>query len=210
MDRRVRRIVPITGIVLGLTLWLLPLHARAVTVLNSSFETPSEGSSGYAYQPSGADWTFNTQAGIAGSGSPWFSGSPPDGTQAAFIQTNATSQGTISQSLSGFTAGQSYSVAFWIAGRPGYIANPVTVSLGGISLGTYTPGSTAFTQVTTTAIVAGAADLTLLFAGVGSGDDLDSAIDLVSVNPALVPEPSSIALVVAGALGLCVARRRTI
>jgi hypothetical protein len=191
---------PATGVAVLLTSLLLPLQAKAVPVLDPSFETPA--SHGLLYTPAGGDWIFSYPSGIA-SGT-FFSGPAPDGNQAAFIQTGSSVAGTISQSLSGFTVGQSYTTTFWIAERPGYSADPVTVTLGGIALGTYTPSSSSFTEVTTSALVAEATDMTLMFAGAVSGGDIGSAIDLVSVNDAAdsVPEPASGLVLLAGAVVL--------
>ena len=109
--------------------------------------------------------------------------------------------------LSGFTLGQSYAVTFWIAGRPGFLFNPVTVSLGGTDLGTYTPASSDFAEVTTSAMVAGGTNLTLLFSGAASSDDIGSAIDLVSVDTPAVPEPASGLVLLASAVLLGTVRR---
>jgi hypothetical protein len=71
-------------------------------------------------------------------------------------------------------------------------------------LGTYTPSSSSFTEVTTSALVAEATDMILMFAGAASGGDIGSAIDFVSVNDAAdsVPEPASGLVLLAGAVVL--------
>jgi hypothetical protein len=184
-----------------------PVHA-GIIVINNSFEIPAFSSGGWSYYSGSPDgsWTY-TSAGVANENSPWFLGAPPDGTQAAFCQ-NAC---TISQSLSGFQIGQSYSVSFYMADRPGYNPIGIQVLLGGADLGTYTPvnGNTAFVPVTTTSTIANATTMTLSFNGVYSEGDVDTALDLVTVNGATAaPEPSSMAgIVAAGLLGL-LARRR--
>lgn len=197
-----RYITPAIGAAVIVTSLLLPLQAKAVTVLDPSFETPYL--PGLNYAPTGSDWTFSNPAGID-SGA-FFDGSPPNGSQAGFIQTGSSIAGTISQSLSGFTVGESYTVTFWIAGRPGYPADPVTVTLGGTDLGTFAPSSTYFSQVTTSAVVAGSTDMTLLFAGAASASDIGSAIDLVSVGTS-VPEPASGLMLLGGAVLLGSVRR---
>ena len=100
------------------TLFVTP--AGAIAIVNPSFESPDLGAGGYGYQPAGATWTFSAGAGIAGTGSPWIAGSPPDGNQAAFMQATGSWSATISQILTGFTIGDSYSVTFWSP----YIADP--------------------------------------------------------------------------------------
>lgn len=191
---------------------LMPARARAgVVVTNASFEAPTYTSGNYAYDPTGVPgWTFSGRAGISASSSPWFAGAPPDGSQAAFIQSAPSTNGTISQTLTGFTAGQSYSVTFWIADRPSYSADPVTVSLGGTNLGTFTPTTTSFVQVTTSTLIASATSMTLVFTGAASSGDINSAIDLVSVSGGStpIPEPAGAALLLAGISILYAVRRR--
>jgi len=100
-------------------------------------------------------------------------------------------------------------LSFFIAQRPGYTADPISVLYGSQSLGTFTPGSTAFAQVTINFTpTAASGSLTFRSAATTNGD-LDSAIDLVSFGTvATVPEPAS-ALLVLPALGLlALARRR--
>ena len=200
MERAARYKASAIGAAVALTSLLLPLHAKAVTVLNPSFETGTP-----SYVPTGADWTFSYPSGI--DTGVFFSGSPPDGTQAGFIQTGSNVAGTISQDLTGFTLGASYAVTFYIAGRPGYPADPVTVSLGGTDLGTFTPAFTTFAKVTSSLLVATSTDMTLLFAGSSVGGDIGSAIDLVSVDSPAVPEPASGLVLLAGAVMLGSVRR---
>ena len=190
----------------------LPAFGAVITPINNSFETPAYAPGGYTnpYNLNTIDgWTFTT-AGIAATGSPWFAGSPPDGSQAAFCQ-NACE---ISQSISGFIIGDPYAVSFYFADRSGYSPVGIEVFLGGHDLGAYMPvnGATNFVPVTTTSTIADATTMTLSFVGIYTGGDIDTAIDLVTIDgtAASVPEPSSVAgLLAAGVLGFF-ARRRVV
>jgi hypothetical protein len=66
-------------------------------VANGGFETPSLGAGNFAYQPSGASWSFSGNAGISNVNSGFTSGAPevPAGQQVAFLQTNGSMQQTV-------------------------------------------------------------------------------------------------------------------
>ena len=83
-------------------------------VVDAGFEQPSLGSGSYAYAPTGTAWTFAGSAGISGNGSAFTSGNPsaPEGSQVGFVQNT----GSISQSISGWTAG-TYQISFEAAQR---------------------------------------------------------------------------------------------
>src|SRR5450759_1229535 len=80
-----------------------PWRACAVSVPNFGFETPVISS--YQYNPSGGSWTFSgaspSGSGIVRNGGAFGNFNAPQGVQAAFVQ----EYGTISQAISGFTAG---------------------------------------------------------------------------------------------------------
>ncbi|MDO7874429.1 right-handed parallel beta-helix repeat-containing protein [Hymenobacter sp. ASUV-10] len=126
--------------------------------LNASFETPSLGTSNssYQYNISGANWTFNSRSGIAANGSAFDVGGTnpvaPDGTQVALVQTAGGLTGSFSQGL-GLSPGN-YTVRFRAAQR---LANSqsLTVAVNGIALGTFTPGSSAYTTYTTGSFTVG-------------------------------------------------------
>jgi len=84
-----------------------------VTPGNPGFETPDQGDSAYGIPPSGGIWTFSGGSGLSGPNGPWKcdSTSPdPLGDQFAYLQGAPTS---ISQTLNGFEAGNSYYFSFY-------------------------------------------------------------------------------------------------
>src|SRR6185295_4362272 len=83
---------------------------------NLGFEAPAVAA--YQYNPIGAAWTFAGPSGVSANGSGFTSGNPnaPEGVQVAFLQ----GTGSISQSISGFHAGVSYTVVFAAAQRGNY------------------------------------------------------------------------------------------
>jgi len=156
--------------------------AAAPTVANASFETPAMGG-GYVYNPTASGASFTGRAGIAGNGSGFGFAAAPDGTQVGLLQGWSSQNGAIALDVAGLTPGATYRIRFSHAQRPGFAANPVTVSFGGTGLGTYTPASTAFAQVTTAIFTASAATGTVTFTGAASTADTDTAIDAVTVVP---------------------------
>ena len=112
-----------------------------VTVPNFGFETPSIGSR-FEYNPGGGSWTFSgngarpTGSGLCGNGSAFGNPKAPQGTQAAFLQAT----GTISQAISGFIPGTSYTVTFSAAQRPGN-AQTWNVKMDDAVIGSYRPGT---------------------------------------------------------------------
>jgi hypothetical protein len=145
------------------------------TVPDGSFETPPQGN-GYVYTPTVAGVAFTNGAGLAGNGSAWGFATAPDGTQIAFLQAT----GSIAMSVSGLTPGASYKVSFWMTPRTTTGGTPVTVSLNGASLGTFTPTQAAY--VTTAAFTAQASTATLAFS-TSATTDVSTGIDAVSLVP---------------------------
>lgn len=159
----------------------------AVTIVTGgleadSFELP-EVSNSHVYNPTLAGFTFISNAGIAGNGSAW-GFAAPDGDQVVFLQSvPSAAPGTIRRTVTGLTSGASYRLSFRLAQRPGFTANPVTVRADGVSLGTFTPSSTSFEQVTTQAFQASASTATFELSGSTSSSDAASGLDVLTVVP---------------------------
>ncbi|HWX55736.1 MAG TPA: RHS repeat-associated core domain-containing protein [Verrucomicrobiae bacterium] len=156
-----------------------------ITVPGSGFETPSVGSGGSAYQydPTGSSWTFTGGAGLTGNNSGFTSNQvAPEGQQVAFLQ---AAGGSISQSLSGFQAGASYTVSFQAAQR-GNVSNggqDFDVYLDSTLLATFKPAGTNYAVLSTPAFTTAAGAHTLKFVGRNSaGGDNTAFIDAVQVT----------------------------
>lgn len=156
---------------------------RTAIVADPSFEQPNVGT-GWTMNPSATGATFAGRSGVAGNGSAFGFASAPDGSQAGFLQSISGYDATISLAVSGLAPGTDYVVRFYSARRSGFGVNPVTVAFDGNGLGTFTPASTSFAQSTSAAFTASAATGTLTFTVPQSGPDLDSAIDLVTIEAA--------------------------
>ena len=159
-----------------------------MNVPNYGFETPGVGT--YQYNPGGASWAFTAQSGangsgIAANGSAFTSANPnaPNGAQVAFLQGSAT----ISQALSGFLPGTSYTVSFSAAQRGSYNNGGQTwnVTMGGTSLGSFSPAASATSYATYSAsFTASAATETLSFVGTDTrGGDNTVLLDNIRLLP---------------------------
>ena len=157
---------------------------------NSDFATTppmTPGSGIYTYDPTNVSgWTFSgpTQnassgsygSGVAENGSAWGFDAAPDGAnQVAFLQNTST----LTQTISGLTPGQLYTVSFYLEDRPNYTSNPITVSIGGTTLLSTTPGSgwTLYTETFT----ATATSEVLSFSTNASSGDNDTGLSDVTV-----------------------------
>ena len=174
--------------------------AVAQSVAGFGFEAPSIGSGNYSYNPTGGFWTYSTQTGNSGSGivangSGFSNPNAPEGTQAAFVQ----SYGSISQTLSGFTPGTSYTITYSAAQRSGssqHGGESWNVVIDGNVIKVNSPGSTSYTTYTAT-FTATATTHTLAFAGTDlAGGDNTVFVDNVRFSPLLQPVAAAVALTV--------------
>ncbi len=172
------------------------VSAQAQTVANFGFEYPSIGAN-YQYSPAGAFWTFGGSggngSGILGNGSGFGNPNAPEGTQAAFVQ----SYGTITQTLSGFKPGNSYTITYSAAQRSGpdqHGGESWNIVIDGNLIKANTPGSTSYSTYTAT-FTATAATHTLSFVGTDlAGGDNTVFIDNVRFSPLLQPVAAAVAI----------------
>ncbi|HEY1786822.1 MAG TPA: DUF642 domain-containing protein [Verrucomicrobiae bacterium] len=150
---------------------------------NFGFETPSLGSGNYQYNPSGGSWTFNgtspNGSGIVANGSAFANPNSPEGVQAAFLQED----GSISQTITGFTTGTNYMISFFAAQRPNN-AQSWNLKINGTVIASFNPGAGATTYGTYTAtFTATAASQTVAFVGTDlAGGDNTIFIDDVQIT----------------------------
>lgn len=180
---------------------------------NGGFEATSFANNSHNVNPSGAGWRFTSGVSGAGSGidrgSPYSgatNSSPSEGLQMAFLQGSGNSAASsIEQDVAGLVAGRQYVVSFeakTIAGSTGAGADPFHVSVGGRDL-TFggTPlisPSTGCDLYTSDPFTATSSAQTLRFYDAGNVLSTKvSWIDDVQLTPTAVPEPGSLALVLA-------------
>ena len=166
---------------------------------NPSFESPNigTGAASYQYSPAGASWTFSARngsngAGIAGNGSGFNNANAVVGTQAAFVQ----GLSSMSQTLSGFTPGRSYTIRFAAAQRSGpsqHGGQSWDLRINNAVVRAYSPGSTSYASYSAT-FTATAAAQTLAFVGTDlAGGDNTVFIDNVTI--VAPPQPVAAAVV---------------
>jgi YD repeat-containing protein len=159
----------------------ITLKSVPAAVPDFSFETPETGME-WIDRPVIPGMQFDGRTGVTGNGSAWGFAAAPDGDQVAFIQTYGGETGSISQTLTGLSAGNLYTLSFYLANRPGSSPYPVTVSLDGVVLGVFTPGSTSFTQFTTAAFQAVSSTAVLTFSGGYLAGDNSAGLDKIQLN----------------------------
>ena len=147
--------------------------------------TPGDGT--YIYDPTNvAGWTFSgaTQnastgsygSGVAENGSAWdFTAAPDGANQVAFLQDNAT----LTETISNLIVNQQYTASFYLEDRPGYSADPITVTMNGVTLLSTTPGS-GWTQYNEP-FTATATSEVLSFTTTTSSGDYDTGVSDVAI-----------------------------
>jgi fibronectin type 3 domain-containing protein len=164
----------------------------AVMPGNFGFETPVTAT--YIYNPSGGSWTFSGAAGngsgVTANNSPFTAGNAvaPQGVQVAFVQVN----GTISQALSGFVPGSTYTVKFMASQRQnksgGQAGQTFNLKVDNTVIGSIQPSQSVVSYVEfTNNFFATAATHTLAFVGTDAhGGDNTVFLDNVRIT---VPPP---------------------
>lgn len=223
----------------ALSLAVLAAHpASAQTVItNGSFEantfTNSPGYAGTGGNSAIDNWTSNnTDSGLNPFNGPGPYGSSPfadngaipDGKQVAFLQVDGTGLTSLTQSVSGFVAGDQYQVSFFDNART-YLDTPVLgLTLGGQTI--YAPqaitsvgGTNAYHSAVSTLYTAtsnGPESLQFFSTSLNGGDStsLIDGVKITDLGPAsAAPEPSQLGMLALAALGLGAlavkARKRT-
>lgn len=163
----------------------IPASTMAQSIVNFGFEVPNIGSGNYQYVPTNGFWTFSgtngNGSGIVANGSGFSNPSAPEGTQAAFVQSN----GVISQVFAGFVPGMTYTIIYSAAQRGGasqHGGESWNVMIDNTVIQSNSPGSTSYTDYSTT-FVATAALHTLSFVGTDlAGGDNTVFLDNVQIT----------------------------
>ncbi len=173
------------------------ISAATPAIPNFSFEAPNigTGSGSYQYNPSGGSWSFSGSpgngSGLAGNGSGFNNPNAPAGTQTAFVQ----SLGTVTQALSGFTPGRTYTLGYFAAQRPGNQGGETwNVKINNTVIQSNAAGGSSYASYSAN-FVATAATLTLSFVGTNlSGGDRTVFLDNVSLVLPTQPVAAAVAL----------------
>ncbi|HVT13900.1 MAG TPA: PQQ-binding-like beta-propeller repeat protein [Fimbriimonadaceae bacterium] len=137
----------------------------------------------------GATWSFAGTAGMANGNGAW-GYNAHSGQQYAFIQ-NYGNNGTVTQTVSGFTVGKAYVVTFWMTRRGqnngGVGILPIEVTLNGSTVifpYTSPPGDFSWHSYRSLPFIATSDTNTFQWSGLSNGQDRGSNIDDVSIEVA--------------------------
>jgi alpha-L-rhamnosidase len=171
------------------------VNAIPAFAVNLGFETP--GIDSYQYDPFSASWIYNggsgNGSGLIANGSGFSNPDAPEGVQAAFVQ----SYGSISQILSGFTPGTSYTITYSAAQRAGgnqHGGESWNVMIDNTVIKTNSPGGSSYVDYTAS-FIASATAHKLAFVGtdLATGDNT-VFLDNVRISPPIQPASASVAL----------------
>ena len=195
-----RKHVLSAGVCLGL---FAAMPVQAKIIFSDGFESPMQ-NGGYSYGGTdAAGATFTGGAGLQANGSAFGYAAAPEGVQTAHIQ----SVESVTESVSGLTSGNVFTLSFFAAARPGYALDPFTVSYTPFSdtdplLLTVSPTSTDWTKYSTSFTSQG--DGTITFTGLRSNanGDFNVGLDAVTISTGGVPEISTWLMLLLGFCGL--------
>ncbi len=183
------------------------LNADHATLINPSFEAGGTaiGFPGYVDRIAGWDRAGTGSVGYNYAGNSAFNdlGAVPEGQAVAFLQNDMT----LSQTVSGLTAGATYAIDFRYNSRDFGDNAWLVASVGGNSLLDAEVVPDAGWHTFSGTFTAGGASALVSFRNDVSHGQSDATLLLDNVNIRLVPEPGSVALLALGALG-AVRRRR--
>ncbi|MDQ1707033.1 MAG: hypothetical protein QOJ88_244, partial [Pyrinomonadaceae bacterium] len=159
--------------------------SSSLAITNFGFESPAVGTSSFQYSPTGGIWTFNGGTGVSGNNSGFTGGLPaPQGSQAAFIQGGTAS--TFLQSVAGFQAGTNYVITFAAIQRMNCCnagGQDIQVYLDANLLGSFHPGTSGYTDFSTSAFNTTAGAHTVKFLGLNPlGGDHTAFVDNVRIS----------------------------
>ncbi len=168
----------------------IPDHYPIVTITNGGFEKPAGTKTKTGPFTNG--WTFNTRSGIQNAQGPLGPGTPPEGSQVAYLKTDAGVQGEISQELN-FPSG-TFQLAFDLSGRSGYPAQTFDVLYDTTVIGSFTVSSTtSYTAVRSALFASAGGKHTVTFRATAPSGDRTAFIDDVRVELPAAPAVPALA-----------------
>lgn len=193
--RRLRRVLTRALVGAGL-IAAVCVAASAGTIVNPSFETPVV-TGNYLYYPTGTGWSNIGAWGIAYP-NVFYTSSPPDGSQAAFLEFASSG---ISQDLT-LVPGDSYLFTFYAVRRDSSRYGNLDVFLGDSNILSLSvdPNSDSWVQYTTNSIAATSSQMTLKFQMQSSQpmSDAGVALDWVQVQDTTQASPEPVPAVLFG------------
>jgi len=165
----------------------------------------------YAYDVNNAvPWVFTTGSGVSEWPSGWGWPTPPSGgSQNAFLQAyngrfGSWTTSSISQQMSGLTAGDHYTLEFYLSARGTFPTAPVEIDFGGVDIGSVLPQGPVWTFVSLQLVASSSTEELTFFFDPGIGQnivDYDAGLANVQLyDPAMTPESSSLVLSGSGLL----------
>lgn len=191
--------------------------AGAVTITNGSFETPGHMTAGFQAL---ADGSTAIDGWVVGGGGVDWVGTGWAASNGSFsLDLAGGTAGSISQTLTGFVVGQTYTITFDLAANPTAfppMPNGVTVSVGSSSgsFGVFpgAPGGIGWTNNAFTFVAGATSDVLTFAAGndTPEGPALDNVQIVVQTPPPMgdVPLPAGGVLMLGGVGALALLRRR--